>query len=217
MSANTIDINNLVERQKIRFQETTRHTTAGHRIDQLSRLKKWILAHQEDIRQAIYQDFKKPSAEVDLFDIKIPLGEIEEAKAHLHQWMQEKSVKGNTLYVGASAKIIYEPKGVALIIAPWNFPFMLAITPLISAIAAGCCAIIKPSELAPHTADLIALMAKDIFQEEDVAVCLGDAETAKQLLQQPFDHIFFTGSPTIGKLVSASHCVTEISVDRFVF
>ena len=196
-----IDITTLVKRQKVRFQDNIRHTTAGQRIDQLNRLKKWILAHQDDIRKAVFEDFKKPSAEVDLFDIKIPLGEIEEAKAHLHQWMQEKVVKGNTLYMGSSAKIIYEPKGVVLIISPWNFPFMLAISPLVSAIAAGCCAVIKPTELAPVTAALIAKMAQDVFVEEEVAVCLGGADVAKELLKQPFDHIFFTGSPAIGKIV----------------
>ena len=115
--------------------------------------------------------------------------------------MKPKSVSTPMPMLGTKAKVQFEPKGVALIISPWNYPFNLAIGPLVSALAAGCPSIIKPSELTPHTSALIAEMIQDIFNEDEVTVIQGDASTAQALLDLPFDHIFFTGSPQIGKIV----------------
>ena len=111
----------------------------------------------------------------------------------------------------AEAWIQYEPKGVVLIITPWNFPFNLTISPLISAIAAGNCSVIKPSELTPHSSKVIADMVNDLFEKKEVALFEGDANVAEALLDEPFHHIFFTGSPKIGSSVmekAAKHLST---------
>ncbi|MEY4927145.1 MAG: hypothetical protein RI894_1581 [Bacteroidota bacterium] len=205
----------LLELQQEYWQTTVRKTTASQRIDKLNNMRKWIVAHQDDIRKALFDDFRKPEPEVDTFDIKPVLGAIEEVKTHLVSWMTPKNVQGNILYTGTTAQIVYEPKGVALIIAPWNFPFMLALEPLVSAIAAGCCAVVKPSEMTPNTAQLLYKMLTELFDEREVAVRLGDALVSQALLKQPFDHIFFTGSPQIGKHVmrAAAEHLTSVTLE----
>lgn len=189
------------EAQKAFFQSTVRHTTARERIAKLRRLKSWIFDHQADIRQAVYDDFRKADAEVDLTELKPVLTEISHASSHLKEWMRPKKVKPNLLLLGTRSYILPEPKGVVLILAPWNFPFMLTVGPLVSAIAAGNCAIVKPSELTPHTADLIKNMVGELFDLREVTTFLGDHLVAQALLKLPFDHIFFTGSPEVGKKV----------------
>jgi aldehyde dehydrogenase (NAD+) len=106
--------------------------------------------------------------------------------------MRKEKVSTPLNLLGSAAHIMYEPKGVALIISPWNFPFNLAICPLISAIAAGCCAVIKPSEYTPHTSALISNMIQELFDSKEIAVIEGDSQVASALLKLPFDHIFFT-------------------------
>jgi aldehyde dehydrogenase (NAD+) len=125
--------------------------------------------------------------------------------------MQSKKVKSTLTMATAEAWIQYEPKGVVLIITPWNFPFNLTISPLIAAIAAGNCAIIKPSELTPNSSKVIAKMVNDLFKEKEVALFEGDSNVAEALLDEPFNHIFFTGSPKIGSSVmkkAANHLST---------
>jgi aldehyde dehydrogenase (NAD+) len=217
MAINTLasDFERLLHTQQQHFQEIVRHTTAAQRIDKLNRIKKWMLANQQLIREAIFADFKKPEAEVDSMDIKPVLSAIEDTKANLRAWMEPKGVAPTLLFTGASARIVHEPKGCALIIAPWNFPFMLALEPLVSAISAGCCVILKPSELTPNTAQLIYKLVNDIFEEQEIAVRLGDAQVAKALLTLPFDHIFFTGSPIVGREVmrAAAEHLTSVTLE----
>jgi aldehyde dehydrogenase (NAD+) len=129
--------------------------------------------------------------------------------------MKPKSVSTPIPMIGTSGKIYFEPKGRALILAPWNFPFNLTVGPLISAIAAGCPAIIKPSELSQHTSELISGMIRELFDPSEVAVFTGDVDVATHLLELPFDHIFFTGSPGVGKIVmkaAASH-LTSVTLE----
>ncbi|HEY4003242.1 MAG TPA: aldehyde dehydrogenase family protein [Candidatus Xenobia bacterium] len=196
-----VDHARLLARQKTRFSAYLRHTTAAERLRRLRSLRQWIQRHQGEIEEAIYQDMRKPSAEVALTDIKPVLTELREARAHLHTWMQSKWVPSPSYLLTASARIRYEPKGVSLILAPWNFPFMLSISPLVSAIAAGNCVVLKPSELAPHTAELISKMLGELFDPDEVAVVLGGVDVSTELLKLPFDHIFFTGSPQVGRVV----------------
>ncbi|MDX1741255.1 MAG: aldehyde dehydrogenase family protein, partial [Rhodothermales bacterium] len=117
--------------------------------------------------------------------------------------------------LGTTAEIQYEPKGVVLIISPWNYPWLLALGPLVSAIAAGNCAVLKPSEHTPATSDLIAEMIDSTFPDEEVAVFTGDHTTASSLLDLPFDHIFFTGSPAVGRIVmeAASRTLTSVTLE----
>ncbi len=196
-----INYKELVEAQKKYFQETLKRTSASDRIAKLEKIKAWIFGHQRNIRDAIHNDFKKPSAEVDLTDIKPVLSEINDAVSHLRRWMRPESVRAPMFLFGTRSQILYEPKGVALILAPWNFPFMLTVGPLISAVAAGNGAVIKPSELTPHTSDLIDAMMRELFDPREITVCLGDYVVGQELLKCPFDHIFFTGSQEVGKIV----------------
>ena len=171
------------------------------RILKLKKLRDWIKTHQTEIQQALWQDFNKPAPEVDLNEIFPVTSEIHHAIKNLKSWMAQKKVSTPLPMIGTSAWIQYEPKGRSLIISPWNFPFNLTIGPLVSAIAAGCTAIIKPSEYSPNTSELIARMIKDLFDDHEIAVCLGEVEVSTELLNLPFDHIFFTGSPAVGKIV----------------
>ncbi|TFV95489.1 aldehyde dehydrogenase family protein [Algoriphagus kandeliae] len=192
-----------------------RSSTASERIDRLKKLRTWIKTHQNDIREALWDDFRKSEVETDLSEIFPVTSEINHTIKHLKSWMTPLSLSTPMPMLGTKAKILYEPKGVSLIIAPWNYPFNLAIGPLVSAIAAGCPTIIKPSELTPATSSLIARMISEIFSEGEVQVYQGDAEVAQALLSLPFDHIFFTGSPQIGKVVmeyAAKH-LTSVTLE----
>ena len=130
-------------------------------------------------------------------------------------WSKPKKIDAPLTYLGTRAEVRFEPKGVCLIIAPWNFPFNLCIGPLVSCLAAGNTAILKPSELTPHTSTLIKEMIAETFEEDTVAVIEGGAEASTHLLNLPFDHIFFTGSPSIGKIVmkAASSNLTSVTLE----
>jgi aldehyde dehydrogenase (NAD+) len=176
-------------------------TTAAQRIERIRRIEKWVDKHEEAIQQAMYEDFRKPAAEVSLAELMALRSEINYTIQHLGNWMKPHRLPTPTVLIGTKSYIRYEPKGVVLIIAPWNYPFVLAIRPLVSAIAAGNVAIIKPSELTPNTAKLISRMIEELFPVEEVDVFEGDAEVSAALLEMPFNHIFFTGSPAVGRLV----------------
>ena len=192
-----------------------RSSTAGERREKLQRLRGWIMEHRPAIQEAIYRDFRKPATEVDLSEIFPTINAIKDVAGNLSVWMRPKKVGTPLPMLGTSSRVMYEPKGVALVIAPWNYPFFLIAEPLVSAIAAGCCAVLKPSEMTPHTSALIARMAAELFDEQEVAVVEGDAEVASQLLKLPFDHIFFTGSPQIGKVVmrAAAENLTSVTLE----
>ncbi|MGY6745010.1 MAG: aldehyde dehydrogenase family protein [Cecembia sp.] len=178
-----------------------RHSPAVQRIALLKKLQHWINEHQEDIRRAIFADFKKPYPEIDISEIFVVNSEIKHAIKNLESWMKPKKVSTPLTMLGSTSYIHYEPKGVCLIISPWNYPFNLALGPLVSALAAGCTAIIKPSELTPHTSALIRRLVEETFDKAQVAVFEGEVEVAQKLLAKPFDHIFFTGSPSVGKII----------------
>jgi aldehyde dehydrogenase (NAD+) len=175
--------------------------SSTERMAKLKRLKAWIESNRSDIQDAIFRDFNKPKEEVDLTEIFALLTEINHTLKHLKDWMKPQSVRTPLTLLGTKSHIQLEAKGVCLLIAPWNYPFQLAIGPLISALAAGNTAIIKPSEMTPNTSDLIQKMISELFDEQEVAVFQGDAKVSQHLLELPFDHIFFTGSPAIGKVV----------------
>lgn len=176
-------------------------TTTDERIEKLRSLEKALLARRGDIRAAMYADYRKPAEETDLSEVYPVLIESRHARRHLRRWMKPRAVSAPLALLGTRSRIMHEPKGVVLIISPWNFPFNLTLGPLVSAIAAGNCAIIKPSEMTPHAAACIASILAELFDPSEVAVIKGGAETATALLRKPFDHIFFTGSPAVGKVV----------------
>ena len=178
-----------------------RSSTLVERKERLLKILNWITTHQEAIHDALWLDFNKPAIEVDLNEIFPVTSEIKHCLKNLSNWMRPQPQPTPLPMLGTSAFVVAEPKGRALLISPWNFPFNLAIGPLVSALAAGCTAILKPSEYAPHTAQLVQDLVSDLFAPHEVAVCLGEKEVASELLALPFDHIFFTGSPAIGKIV----------------
>lgn len=161
----------------------------------------WIKANREKIHQALFNDLHKPTVETDATEIVPALTEAQHALKHLDEWARPRKVDAPFTMLGTRAVIQYEPKGLCLIISPWNYPFNLAVGPLISALAAGNAVVIKPSEHAPHTSALINQMIQELFPEQEVAVIEGGVETAQELLALPFHHIFFTGSTAVGKLV----------------
>ncbi len=165
-------------------REQINRTTYKQRKAKLKKILMYLLKHRSGIQEAIYNDFKKPAVEVDLSETYVVITEIRHAIRHLKKWMRVDPVPPTRALIGTKSFIKYEPKGCVLIIAPWNFPFMLAMGPLVSAIAAGNCAIVKPSELAPHTSAFIARMVRDIFEENEVAVVEGDKGVAQKLLKK---------------------------------
>ncbi|MCF8511571.1 MAG: aldehyde dehydrogenase family protein [Rhodobacteraceae bacterium] len=169
----------------------------------LARLGQVVRDHRDAIAAAVAADMGKHPVEADLVEVMPVLSEISHCQKHLRGWMRRRAVWPTLLMLGTSAALHPEPKGVALVIAPWNFPFLLALAPVISAIAAGNAVMVKPSELTPATSALIArllpLALPDLAQ-----VIEGGADVAQALLDMPFDHIFFTGSPAVGKIVLAA-------------
>lgn len=192
------------------------NTTYKERIKKLNALKIALEStYKEAIRKAMYDDFKKPKLEVDLTEIYPVLSEIKFVKQHLKSWMKLQKVETPLALLGASSYIKYEPKGVCLIISPWNFPINLTFIPLVSAIAAGNTVILKPSELTPNASKVMAMILKDLFKEDEIALVEGEVEVSQELLKLPFNHIFFTGSPQVGKIVmkAASEHLTSVTLE----
>jgi aldehyde dehydrogenase (NAD+) len=172
-----------------------------NRKARLRSLRDWIHANRPRIHEAMHADFRKHPVEVDGIEIFHVLSEIKQALAHLDVWTAHKKVDAPLSMLGTRSYIQYEPRGVCLIISSWNYPFSLCVGPLVSAIAAGNAVILKPSELTPNVSAVIKRMAEEVFDPSVVSVLEGGVELSQQLLTLPFDHIFFTGSPSIGKIV----------------
>jgi aldehyde dehydrogenase (NAD+) len=181
-----------------------RTSTPQERIAKIRQLRDAVIAHTQELYEAAYQDFRKPKAEVDLAEILPICVEANDAIRHLKKWMRPKRVWPTMLTLGTRSYIQYQPRGRCLIIGPFNYPLNLTLGPLVSAIAAGNTAIVKPSELTPHISAVISKIIKGNFAEDEVAVFEGEADLAQALQKLPFDHVFFTGSPVIGKLVMSA-------------
>ena len=181
-----------------------RSSTAEQRIEKLRRLRDAVLAHTDDLYAAAYADFRKPQGEVDLAEILPVCAEANDAISHLKKWMRPTRVWPTMLTLGTRSHVQCMPRGRCLIISPWNYPVNLTFGPLVSAIAAGNTAIIKPSEMTPHLSGVMTRIVRETFDANEVAIFEGEADVAQTLLDLPFDHIFFTGSPAIGKRVMAA-------------
>lgn len=171
------------------------------RIDALNRLETLIKENHEQICKALYDDLRKPLQESMLSEIAVTLDEIHIAKKNLKKWMKPNRKQTPLVLWPAVSKTYSEPLGTVLIIGPWNYPFSLICTPLIGAIAAGNCAILKPSELTTHTAQIIAQLVEKYFDKQFIRVVQGGIPETTALLNLKFDHIFFTGSTSVGKIV----------------
>lgn len=198
---------------KRHFFDSGETLSYSFRKNQLRRLREAILKNQDLISKALYADLKKSHAESYLTEIGPALKEIDFALKHLKRWMRPKRRFTPILLEPSSSKIYYQPKGVVLIISPWNYPFYLSITALIGAIAAGNCAILKPSEEAVHTSQLVEEIIHTCYGKNFVSVVLGEgSEVVPKLTNNHiFNHIHFTGSPSVGKIIAHTAAENLIS------
>ena len=204
-------IHALFELQKANHRNVAK-TTAKERIRKLRKFQKTLMKYRPEIKEAMWKEYRKPAAEVDLTEIFPLTSEIKHTCSNLRIWMRDEAVDTPLSLFGSSSWIRYEAKGMCLIISPWNYPMQLGFGPLISAVAAGNTAIIKPSEAMPHTSAVMRKIIAEVFDENEVVVVEGAVETATSLLDLPFSHIFFTGAPSIGKIVMAAAAKNLASV-----
>lgn len=178
-------------------------STAAQRREKLARLKAAVEAHAEELVTAVRQDTRKPEQEVRITEVMNVLSNIDRNIANVEEWMKPVEVTPS-LNPNDRARIVHEARGVCLILGPWNFPFGLVMGPLAAAIAAGNTCIVKLTDLCPATAHVAAKIVQQAFDEKDAVVFEGGVEVATALLELPFNHIFFTGSTRVGKLVMAA-------------
>ena len=207
------ELDELLQRQKA-YAPTLRDTTYRQRREKLASLQRYLdqPANVDRLVAALKQDFGKPEVETISSELAVVYSHLKYARANLRRWMEPEKLPGSLATAGITSYLYLEPKGSTLIISPWNYPFNLALVPLVYAISAGCTAVVKPSEMSPATTQYIQLMLSELFNEQEVAVVTGQGDTAAHLTSLPFDHIFFTGSPSVGKKVMAAAAENLTSV-----
>ncbi|WP_269222545.1 aldehyde dehydrogenase [Flavobacterium sp. IMCC34518] len=185
------------------------------RKESLIKLLDVIIKHENEIIQALYDDFKKPKFEAIATETSYIITELKDTIKNIHNWSKPKRVRPSLLNFPSTDYIIKEPYGKVLIIAPWNYPFQLALCPMISAVAAGNQVVLKPSELTPKTSAIILEIIEKVFQHEQVTVIEGGVEETQNLLAQRWDYIFFTGSVAVGKIVAkaAAKHLTPVTLE----
>lgn len=208
------NIKKVLKKQR-QFFESGETKDIKFRLEQLNKLKEVILKNEDKIMRALKRDLNKSSFESYATEIGFVLNEIKYITRHLAAWMRPKKVKTPLIHFLSSSYIYSEPYGITLIISPWNYPFQLCIAPLAGAIAAGNCAIIKPSEYSPNTSEVIESIIKDNFIKSHIHVVRGGREVSKELLNEKFDYIFFTGSVAVGRIVmeAASKHLTPVTLE----
>jgi aldehyde dehydrogenase (NAD+) len=195
-----MDIQSIIQAQRNYFASNV--TKDYHfRFQALKTLKEGILNYKEQIIEAMHKDLGKAPMETIMTELAIVMNELNHTLKHLKRWMKPQKVHTPLVLFAAKSRILQEPFGVVLIMSPWNYPFQLAIDPLIGAIAAGNCAIIKPASYAKHTSEVIYQMIQSCFKPEFITTILGGREENKSLLEQRFDYLFFTGSTHVGRTV----------------
>lgn len=187
-------------RQYFNSGETKRYS---FRKEQLIKLKASVLNHEEDLYNALFTDLKKSKEETWVTETGMVISELNAAIKNLRNWMEPERVSTNLLNLPSGSRIMKEPLGVVLIIGPWNYPFQLLINPLIGAIAAGNCVVLKPSEFAPATDAVMKKIIEDAFPPEYILYVQGEGQSVIPSMMNnfSFDHIFYTGSTTVGKII----------------
>jgi len=185
------------------------------RKGQLDQIARMMDDHAEDFLAALKADLGKPALEARITDVSIVKNEALLAKKHLHAWMRPQRVRTPLEQQPASARVLREPLGVVLIIAPWNYPVQLLLSPLVGAIAAGNCVVLKPSEVTPHVSELLGRLVPRYLDTSCVALVQGGAEETRALLQQRFDHILYTGNGTVARIVmeAAAQQLTPVTLE----
>ncbi len=209
-----MDISKLVKKQKD-FFETGKTKDVDFRIESLNKLQGSIKKYEKKIEQALKQDLNKSEFESYMTEIGMAISDLSFIKKRVRKWSKDKRVLTPLSQFHAKSFIRKEPYGVALIISPWNYPFLLCIEPLIGAIAAGNCAILKVAEDSPNTSKVITEMIAETFPEEYITVVNGGKEVATELLEQKLDYIFYTGGITVGKIVmeKAAKNLTPVTLE----
>jgi len=204
----------LIRKQR-RFFHSHATRSLAFRMEMLGKFRDAIQRYEPQLMQALKEDLNKSDFDSYLTEIGVVLEELRFTLKHLPQWVKPEKVKTPLTHIGSAGYIYPEPYGVALIIAPWNYPFNLAVSPLIGALAAGNCAILKPSELTPRTSAVLAQLIGETFDEGHVAVIEGGVETSQALLQEKFDYLFFTGSVPVGRIVmeAAAKHLTPVTLE----
>lgn len=194
------------------YSLSLRSSTCEQRLAVLEKFERVFKSSFDKLYKAAYEDFSKPESEVNTGEILSVLSELKHVQKYLRRWMKPTRVRPTAAMIGTKSKILYEPKGVTLIISPWNYPFNLSFGPMIWSIAAGNTVILKPSEMTPAMSAVIQEIVEQAFDSREVCVFQGDAEVASYLTEQPFNHIYFTGSPAVGKQVMAAAAKNLASV-----
>lgn len=198
-----------------RFFASGQTQDCGFRMDSLRRLRRGIAENEPVLLEAMRQDLGKSSFEAYECELLSVYREIDEAIRRLRGWSKPRRVKTPWYHFPAASRLLPEPLGVSLILSPWNYPFLLAVSPLVAAVAAGCCAVVKPSEDAPHTASALESLLAGCFAPEHVVCMQGGVAESERLLALPFDKIFFTGSPRVGRIVmqAAARNLTPVTLE----
>lgn len=200
------------QRQFFRSQQTK---DVSYRIEILKKLKEEIIAREQDVYDALKKDFKKPVFESFMSEYGLAISGINLVLKNLKSWAKPKRVRPSMLTFPSTDYIYKEPYGTVLVIAPWNYPFILAIEPIIMAVSAGNTVVLKPSELTTHTSQLVSDIIQNVFGQEYVASVQGGIPVATKLLEQNWDYIFFTGSVPVGKIVAkaAANYLTPVTLE----
>ncbi|MCC2470266.1 aldehyde dehydrogenase [Bacillus pacificus] len=209
-----MSISSIVNKQKAYFYNGYTRSVEV-RKNNLKKLYEGVQRFEQEIFQALKLDLNKSVHESFTTEVGYVLKEISFQLKHISSWSKPKRVRTALTHFGSKGKVVPEPYGVTLIIAPWNYPFQLAIAPLVGALAAGNTIVLKPSELTPNVSKVITRMLEELFQEELVAVVEGGVEESTALLKEPFDYIFFTGSVGVGKIVmeAAAKQLTPLTLE----
>lgn len=208
------EVKKLLENQK-KFFVTGKTKEVSFRINQLKLLYNVICKYEREIIEALRLDLNKSSFEAYETEVGIVLEEIKYTIKHVSNWAKPKHVKTPMMHFLSSSYVYSEAYGSVLIMSPWNYPFQLAMVPLIGAIAAGNCSIVKPSEYSFHTSEIMQTILTEIYEDSFVAIVRGGREANKTLLEEKFDYIFFTGSPQVGRFVmeSAAKHLTPVTLE----
>lgn len=209
-----LTIEEMVQKQR-RFFKTQATKSLAFRLSMLTFLKESIKHHESDLIEALHTDLNKSELDAFTTEIGFIYDEISRTKRELQRWMRPRRVRGTSIHLGMKSEVQYVPYGTVLILAPWNYPFQLAVAPLIGAIAAGNTAVVKPSELTPNVARVLTRVLERAFTDRYVVSIEGDKDTAKELLDQKWDYIFFTGSTQVGRIVNkaAAEHLTPVTLE----
>jgi aldehyde dehydrogenase (NAD+) len=204
----------LIKKQR-EFFSTGKTKEVAYRMEALKKIRNLIKTHQKEIMDVLHKDLNKSEFESYTTEIGFVLEELRYTMKHLEKWAKPRKVKTSLTGFGSKNYIYPEPFGVVLVISPWNYPFQLAFAPLIGAIAAGNCAILKPSELTPKTSELLTKLIREHFQKDYIAIVEGGVETSTALLEEKTDYIFFTGSVAVGKVImeAAAKHLTPVTLE----